>query len=60
MNQNRLTASGLPTRWFAPSYGMGSLGPAIFILTPQILLLFFHDGNFKHSPWCGRVRNSYS
>ena len=41
MNQNRLTASGLPTRWFAPSYGMGSLGPAIFILTPQILLLFF-------------------
>lgn len=41
MNQTRLTASGLPTRWFAPSYGMGSLGPAIFILTPQILLLFF-------------------
>lgn len=41
MNQSRLTTSGLPTRWFAPAYGMGSLGPAIFILTPQILLLFF-------------------
>lgn len=41
MNQSRLTSSGLPTRWFAPAYGMGSLGPAIFILTPQILLLFF-------------------
>lgn len=41
MNQARFTSQGLPNRWFAPSYGMGSLGPAIFILTPQILLLFF-------------------
>lgn len=41
MNQTKRTSSGLPTRWFAPAYGMGSLGPAIFILTPQILLLFF-------------------
>ncbi|AOA57361.1 MFS transporter [Acinetobacter larvae] len=41
MSQYQQTASSLPTRWFAPAYGMGSLGPAIFILTPQILLLFF-------------------
>lgn len=41
MNQNSMTSSRAPTRWFAPAYGMGSLGPAIFILTPQILLLFF-------------------
>lgn len=41
MNHARSYTPGLPTRWFAPAYGMGSLGPAIFILTPQILLLFF-------------------
>lgn len=41
MSNGRDAIPGLPTRWFAPSYGMGSLGPAIFILTPQILLLFF-------------------
>ncbi|MEY1661341.1 MFS transporter [Isoalcanivorax beigongshangi] len=41
MTSTPRTASGLPSRWFAPAYGMGSLGPAIFILTPQILLLFF-------------------
>jgi len=31
----------LPSRYFAPAYGLGSFGPAIFILTPQVLLLFF-------------------
>lgn len=31
----------LPSWYFAPAYGLGSFGPAIFILTPQVLLLFF-------------------
>ncbi|EPQ5375923.1 hypothetical protein L4Z13_001333 [Pseudomonas aeruginosa] len=35
------STSDLPSRYFAPAYGLGSFGPAIFILTPQVLLLFF-------------------
>lgn len=35
------SATNLPSRYFAPAYGLGSFGPAIFILTPQVLLLFF-------------------
>lgn len=41
MNQQNSTARTSLSRWFAPCYGIGSLGPAIFILTPQVLLLFF-------------------
>ncbi|HCL2588436.1 TPA: MFS transporter [Pseudomonas aeruginosa C40A] len=35
------STNNLPSRYFAPAYGLGSFGPAIFILTPQVLLLFF-------------------
>lgn len=35
------SSNHLPSRHFAPAYGLGSFGPAIFILTPQVLLLFF-------------------
>ncbi len=41
MSQQYRTPQGVLSRWFAPCYGIGSLGPAIFILTPQVLLLFF-------------------
>lgn len=34
-------SQSLPSWYFAPAYGLGSFGPAIFILTPQVLLLFF-------------------